>query len=156
SVVRVDPRTGRVVHRFAAPSRYLIAADGAIWAGDPASGRIWKIDPASDRVAHQKLHGWLSGLAVGDGSVWAPIIPDGVVYRLSTDDLGFQTNLPTGTDPESVSFGGGHLWIANTAANGVSLLDDISGGRRQLHSQARPTTAAYHDGLVWTAAAAAP
>jgi serine/threonine-protein kinase len=156
SIVRVDPRTGRVTHRFPAASRYLLFADGAIWAGAPDSGRIWKIDPDTDRVGHQKLHGWLSGLAVGDGSVWAPIIPDGVVYRLSTDDLGFQTNLPTGTDPESVSFGGGHLWIANTASNAVSLLDDISGGRRKLHSQARPTTAAYHDGLVWTAAAAAP
>jgi len=38
----------------------------------------------------------------------------------------------------------------------VSLLDDISGTRRQLRSQARPTTATYHRGLVWTAAAAAP
>ena len=157
TVVRVDPRTGRVLHRIAAPSRYLVSADGAIWAGNPATGQIWKIDPVASRVVHsQKLHGWLSGLAVGDGSLWAPIIPDGVVYRLSADDLGFQTNLPTGPDPESVSFGRGHLWIANTASNSVSLLDDISGGRRELHSRARPTIAIYHDGLIWTAAAAAP
>jgi outer membrane protein assembly factor BamB len=70
-VVRVDPRTGRVLHRYAAPSRYVLFADGAIWAGDPGSGRIWKIDPATNRVVqHQKLHGWLSDLAVGGGSVW--------------------------------------------------------------------------------------
>ena len=157
SVVRVDPRTGRVLHRIAAPSRYLLSADGAIWAGNPGNGQIWKIDPVANRVAHnQKLHPWLSGLAVGGGSVWAPILPDGVVYRLSADDLGFQTNLSTGRDPESASFGGGHLWVANTAANTVSLLDDISGGRRELRSGSRPTTAVYHDGLVWTAAAAAP
>ena len=156
-LVRVDPRTGRVVHRFATPSRYLLFADGAIWAGEPASGRIWKIDPASNRVVgHQKLHGWLSDLAVGGGSVWAPIIPDGFVFRLSEDDLGIQTSLPTGADPEQASFGGGHLWVANTASKAVSMLDDVSGARRELHSQARPTTAAYHDGLVWTAAAAAP
>jgi ABC-type transport system substrate-binding protein/predicted Ser/Thr protein kinase len=157
TVARVDPRTGRVLDRIAAPSRYLLSADGAIWAGNPSSGQIWKIDPVEARVVHsQKLHGWLSGLAVGGGSVWAPIIPDGVVFRLSADDLGFQTNLPTGRDPESASFGDGQLWIANTASNSVSRLDDLSGGRRELRSQARPTTAIYHDGLVWTAAAAPP
>ena len=156
-VVRVDPRTGRVVHRFAAPSRYLLFADGAIWAGEPASGRIWKIDPATNRVVqHQKLHGWLSDLAVGGGSVWAPIIPDGVVFKLSEDDLGIQSSPSAGGDPERASFGSGHLWVANTASRAVSLLDDISGTRRQLRSQARPTTATYHRGLVWTAAAAAP
>ena len=156
SVVRVDPATGRVVRRFATPARYLLFADGAIWAGEPGSGRIWKIDPGTSRVQGQKLHGWLSDLAVGGGSVWAPILPDGVVFKLSEDDLSIQTSLPAGPDPEQVSFGSGHLWVANTASDSVSLLDEVSGSRRRLSSQARPTTAAYHDGLVWTAAAAAP
>jgi serine/threonine protein kinase/ABC-type transport system substrate-binding protein len=157
SVVRVDPRTGRVLRRLLAASRWLVFADGAIWAGDPASGRVWKIDPFADKIAHQaKLHGWLSGLAVGGGSVWAPIQPDGVVFKLGEDDLGIQGSPAAGPDPESVSFGGGHLWIANTAAKTVSQLDDVSNARRQLRAQARPTSAVYHAGLVWTAAAAAP
>src|SRR5262249_36934211 len=85
-VVRVDSRTGRVLHRFAAQARWLLFAEGAIWAADPGSGRVWKIDPATNRILHQRLHGWLSDLAVGGGSVWAPIVPDGVVFRLSEDD----------------------------------------------------------------------
>ena len=157
SVVRLDPRTGRVRHRFPAPSRWLVSADGAIWAGEPGSGRVWKIDPNTDTIAQRtKLHGWLSGLAVGGGSVWAPILPDGVVFKLSEEDLGIQASPASGADPESVSFGGGQLWIANTASKRVSLLDDVSGARRELGSGARPTTAVYHRGLVWTAAAAAP
>ena len=156
-VVRVDPHTGRVLNRYAAPSRYLVFADGAIWAGEPGSGRIWKIDPVTNRVTQrQKLHGWLSDLAVGDGSVWAPILPDGVVYKLSEDDLSIQTSLAVGRDPEQASFGGGHLWVANTAAKALSFIDDVSGTRQQLRSDARPTAATYHAGLVWTAAAAAP
>jgi hypothetical protein len=156
-VVRADPRTGHVLHRFAAPSRWLVFADEAIWAGEPGSGRVWKIDPAAnDVVQRQKLHGWLSDLAVGGGSVWAPILPDGVVFKLSEDDLSIQTSIPTGADPERASFGSGHLWVANTAPRAVSLLDDVSGARQQLRSQVRPTTAAYHAGLVWTAAASAP
>jgi tRNA A-37 threonylcarbamoyl transferase component Bud32 len=156
ALVRVDSRTGRVLHRFATPSRWLLFADGALWAGDPASGRIWKIDPGTNEVVGQKLHGWLSDLAVGAGSVWAPIVPDGRVYRLSEDDLSIQTNLPTGPDPEHASFGNGHLWIANTAGSAVSLLDDVSGARQQLNAEPQPTTAAYHSGLVWTAGASAP
>jgi Protein kinase domain/Bacterial extracellular solute-binding proteins, family 5 Middle len=156
-VARVDPRTGRVQHRFPAASRWLVFADGAIWAGEPGSGRVWKIDPIANKIAQKaKLHGWLSGLAVGGGSVWAPILPDGVVFKLSEEDLGVQASPSAGADPESVSFGGGHLWIANTASKSVSFLDDVSGARRELGSEARPTTAVYHRGLVWTAAAAAP
>jgi ABC-type transport system substrate-binding protein/predicted Ser/Thr protein kinase len=156
-VARVDPQTGRVTHRFPAASRWLVFADGAIWAGEPGSGRVWKIDPITNRIVQKtKLHGWLSGLAVGGGSVWAPILPDGVVFKLSEEDLGIQASPASGADPESVSFGGGHLWIANTASKSMSFLDDVSGARRELASEARPTTAAYHLGLVWTAAAAAP
>jgi hypothetical protein len=156
-VARVDARTGRVQHRFPTASRWLVSADGAIWAGEPASGRVWKIDPLTNTIAQKaKLHGWLSGLAVGGGSVWAPILPDGVVYKLSEEDLGIQANPASGADPESISFGDGHLWIANTAARTLSALDDVSGARRQLLSGARPTLAAYHQGLVWTAATAAP
>jgi serine/threonine-protein kinase len=156
-VVRADPRTGRVLRRFPAASRWLVFADGAIWAADPGSGRVWKIDPLANRIVQQaKLHGWLSDLAVGGGSVWAPIVPDGVVFKLSEEDLGIQASPPTGSDPERVSFGSGHLWVANTAAQTVSLLDDVSGARQQLGAEARPTSAIYHAGLVWTAAAAAP
>ena len=155
-VARVDVRTGRVEHRFPAAARWLVFADGAVWAGEPASGRVWKIDPLTNRIQTTKLHGWLSGLAVAGGSVWAPILPDGVVFKLSEEDLGIQASPASGRDPESISFGDGHLWIANTASKTLSFLDDVSGARRRLTSGARPTVAAYHQGLVWTAAAAAP
>jgi ABC-type transport system substrate-binding protein/tRNA A-37 threonylcarbamoyl transferase component Bud32 len=157
NVVRADPRTGRVSHRFPAPSRWLVFADGAVWAGDPGSGRVWKIDPTANAIQHhQKLHGWLSDLAVGGGSVWAPIVPDGVVFKLSEEDLGIQGSPAAGADPERISFGGGHLWVANTSSKTVSLIDEVSGSRQQVLSQARPTAAVYHEGLVWTAAAPPP
>src|SRR5262249_33670675 len=53
-------------------------------------------------------------------------------------------------------FGGGNLWVADTASRAVSALDDVSGKRRQLHAKTQPTTAIYHGGLIWTAAASAP
>ena len=156
-VARLDPRTVRVVRHFHAPARLLGFADGAVWAATPGDGRVTKIDPVENRIAARtKLHGWLSDLAVGGGSVWISILPDGVVFRLSEDDLGVQSVLAAGTDPERISFGGGHLWIANTAARSVSLLDQVSGARQRLVATAGPTLAQYHDGLVWTSAAPAP
>jgi ABC-type transport system substrate-binding protein/tRNA A-37 threonylcarbamoyl transferase component Bud32 len=156
-VARLAPRTARVVRLFHAPARLLAFADGAVWAATPGDGRVTKIDPVENRIAARtKLHGWLSDLAVGGGSVWASILPDGVVFRLSEDDLGVQSVPAAGADPERISFGGGHLWIANTAARSVSLLDQVSGARQRLAAAAGPTLAEYHDGLVWTSAAPAP
>jgi serine/threonine protein kinase len=156
-VLRVDPRNGRVLHHIPAPAQRVVYGDGALWTETQGDGRLAKIDPDENRVvARQKLHGWLSDLAVGGGSVWTPVIPDGEVFRLSEDDLGVQRPLSAGPDPQQISFGGGRLWIANAAANAISSLEQVSGKRRELTTSAQPKTAAYDAGLIWTVAAAAP
>ncbi|MGB2952133.1 MAG: ABC transporter substrate-binding protein [Gaiellaceae bacterium] len=156
-VARVDAKSGRVLHRFPTGSRWLVFADGAVWAVRPENGLVTKIDPVENRItAHQKLHGWASDVAVGGGFVWVSVIPDSVVFRLSEDDLGVQGSSATGPDPERLSFGGGKLWIANTAASSVSLLDQVSGGRQGLDARAEPTAVLYRNGLVVTSAAPAP
>jgi ABC-type transport system substrate-binding protein len=146
-----------VLHRIPAPAQRVVYGDGALWTENPGDGRIAKIDPEANRVvAPQKLHGWLSDLAVGGGSVWTSVVPDGDVFRLSEEDLAVQRPLSAGPDPEQISFGGGRLWIANAAANAVSSLEQVSGKRQQFTTSAQPKTAAYHAGLIWTAASAAP
>jgi serine/threonine-protein kinase len=156
-ILRLDPRTGKVVHRFPTASWWLVFADGAVWAATAGDGRIWKIDPVENSVAAQtKLHGWLSDLAVGGGSVWASILPDGVVFELGEDDLGVKSSSGAGLDPERISFGGGHLWVANKGSRSLSLLEQVSGVRQQLNARAEPTIAAYHDGVIWASAGKAP
>jgi ABC-type transport system substrate-binding protein/tRNA A-37 threonylcarbamoyl transferase component Bud32 len=156
-VLRVDPHSGQIARRISAPAQRMVYADGALWTATPGDGRVAKIDPGDNTVvARQKLHPWLSDLAVGGGSVWASVIPDGAVFRLSEADLGVQGSPAAGPDPEQISFGGGHLWVANTAAKAVSFLDQVSGKRQWLAVTDQPKTAVYHDGLIWAAAAAAP
>ena len=119
-VVRVDPRTGRVQQRFRIPSRWVTFADGAAWAAS-SGGLVSKIDPVENRsTARARLHGFVSDLTVGGGFVWVAVVGDDAVYKLSEDDLSVQRAVPGGRDPERLSFGGGHLWIANTAAETVS------------------------------------
>jgi ABC-type transport system substrate-binding protein/tRNA A-37 threonylcarbamoyl transferase component Bud32 len=156
-VARVDPKSGRVLHRFPTGSRWLVFADGAVWAVRPENGLVTKIDPVENRITAQtKLHGWASDVAVGGGFVWVSVIPDSVVFRLSEDDLSVQGSSATGPDPERLSFGGGKLWIANTASSTVSLLDQVSGAREGLAARAEPIAVLYHDGLIVTGAAPAP
>jgi serine/threonine-protein kinase len=157
-VIRVDPTSGRILHRFSiagiSGGMHIAFADGTVYAARPGNGAVVKIDPVENLITHRTvLHGWISDLALGGGSVWVSIVPDGVVYRLSEDDLSVRGNLAAGPDPERISFGGGDLWIANAAANSVSRVAQVSGAREQLSSRgAEPTTAFYHHGLVWVGA----
>jgi serine/threonine protein kinase/streptogramin lyase len=155
-VLRVDPRTGRILHRFPVASWWLAFADGAVWAATSNSGIVSRIDPLDNRIVRAKLHGWLSDLSVGGGSVWVSIQSDGVVFKLNEDDLSVQGSFSAGADPERLSFGGGLLWIANTASRKVSRLEPVSEERQQLTADVEPTTAIYHDGVIWAGAAASP
>jgi hypothetical protein len=152
-VLRVDPKTGRTLHSFGAPADWLAFGDGAVWAAG-TDGFVWKIDPVANRIsARIRLHPWLSDLTIGGGFVWASIVGDDEVFKLSENDLSLQQVLPGGPDPERMSAGGGYLWVANTAAKTISYLALDSGRRGWALTGSDPTTAAFHDGLIWADAA---
>jgi ABC-type oligopeptide transport system substrate-binding subunit/streptogramin lyase len=153
SVARVDPGSGRALERIAIsqPATLVVFVDGAVWVASSGTGLVTKIDPAENRVtATAKLHGWISDLSVGGGLVWASVVPDAVVYKLSEDDLSVQGTAASGPDPERISFGHGVLWIANTEAKTVSLLEPGSAARSELAVAEAPIMVRFHDGIVWT------
>jgi ABC-type transport system substrate-binding protein/tRNA A-37 threonylcarbamoyl transferase component Bud32 len=158
NLVRADPRSGHVLHRFpvGGPVALVAFADGAAWAASSENGFVKKVDPVANRVtATQKLDGWINDLTVGGRSVWAAVAPIGVV-KLSEDDLSVQDTPPSGPDPEKVSFGGEFLWIASSGSRTVSLLEPASGRRVELAANTAPQLARYHNGLVWTSSAPVP
>ncbi len=130
--------------------------DGALWSLEH-QGILRKLDPRTGRVLAQRdLHATVTDVAVGGGLVWASVVPDGVVYGLDESDLAVRRKLAAGADPERLSFAGGRLWIANTAAGAVTSLDPRSGARRRLLLGAKPSAAAYGNGIVWTGAVPEP
>ena len=158
-VARVDPSTGRVLHRFPTPvtSNWIAFHSGSIWAASSDSGHVVKIDPVTNRITSRAhLHGWITDLAVGDGFVWVPVVPANVVYKLSTDDLSVQGQLASGSDPESVTLGAGALWIANTRGRSLTRIDLGDESRRVVRMSSAPLSVRYHHGRVWTAVAASP
>ena len=121
-VVRVDPRSGTDAPRLLRRRRTGSCSRTAPSGRRAHDGSVWKIDPVENRItAHAKLHPWLSDLAVGGGFVWASIVGEDEVFKLSEDDLSVQRASPAGPDPERISTGGGDVWVANTAAKAVSI-----------------------------------
>ena len=159
AVARVDPQSRRVMKRFPIPDEvsWVVFAEGAVWAANSVTGVVAKIDPLANRItATAKLRSWISDLTVGGGFVWASVVPDGVVFKLSEDDLSVQGNPASGRDPQQISFGGGLLWIANTAAKTISTIEPESGARSELAVGSAPNSVWYHDGLLWTGAVPVP
>lgn len=162
-IARIDPRTGTVIHRIpdtpGQPNQesWLVFADGDLWSAQASAGIVDKIDPVTNaRVARTSLNGWLSDLAVGGAFVWVSKVPDGVVYKLSPDDLSVIASVPAGADPERITATGTDVWAANTVPSGLSALAGDNGSRQGMTTANQPATVAYHNGLVWSAAVRTP
>jgi ABC-type transport system substrate-binding protein/tRNA A-37 threonylcarbamoyl transferase component Bud32 len=158
-VIRVDPSTGRIMQGFPVSGisgMRIVFANGALYAARQGNGLVVKVDPDANRITHHEaLHGWVSDLVAGGGSIWVSTVPGGV-YRLGEDDLSLRQTLPAGADPEQISFGGGGLWITDPTAGSFSRVAQISGARQTFSGHgADPAAAAYHHGLVWVAASPA-
>jgi serine/threonine-protein kinase len=152
-VLRVDPRSGRVLARLSTPVDVteVQAGDDAVYAVSAGEGRIAKIDAATSRVvARNRLHGWVSDLAVGGGSVWLGVVPDDVVFRLSADDLAVAGTSRTGSGPDVLSWDAGRLWASS--GDGRSLIrSGGEGGPARVRLDAIPVSVAAGRGLLWTA-----
>jgi serine/threonine protein kinase/ABC-type transport system substrate-binding protein len=162
-VARIDPDSGRVLHRIlvrpgqSGSTNWLLFADGSLWSAKADDGVIRKFDPVANRLVSQiTLHGWVSDLAVAGGDVLVPISQDGVLYRLNEDDLSVAGTRPAGLDPERISTGAGNVWVANVGGAALSGISQLTGARRELRTNARPQTATYSRGILLAVASPAP
>ena len=136
---------------------WLVFADGDLWSAQASAGIVDKIDPVTNaRVARASLDGWLSDLAVGGGFVWVSKVPDGVVYKLSPDDLSVLASVPAGADPERITATGTEVWVANTAPSGLSTLTGDNGSRQGIEDRQSAGYRRVSQRLVWSAAVRTP
>jgi serine/threonine-protein kinase len=158
-VLRVDPRSGAVLARFAVPTRATLvtAAQGAVWAVSSESGRVVKIDPGANAVtATALLHGWVADMTVAGGSAWVAVTPQDVVYRLSLDDASVADAFPAGPSPASVTVGGGAVWTASRAGGTITRIDPTTSATRTIRIEGQPWFARFHRGGLWTSVAPGP
>src|SRR5262249_20996634 len=82
TVVRIDPRSGRVVKTIPANAEALAAGPEGVWA--LFDDGVARIDPATNRLGAKipVTLGNAGDIAVGGGAVWVTDFPEGLLWRV--------------------------------------------------------------------------
>lgn len=126
-LLRVDPRSGRVLDEIELASEYFGITDveigeGAVWVygvrfqgGDAGRGVLIKVDPRSGNVVKRVEFGREpADLVVGEGFVWTIDASDKLLRRIdpgTVEVVGRPIRL--GSSPRQLALGGGALWVTD-------------------------------------------
>jgi DNA-binding SARP family transcriptional activator/streptogramin lyase len=126
-VWRLDPATGRVLHRYVIPdggAEALTFGDGAVWVGGGVIGRLSRIDPATNDVTTpaRDLGQWLCCVAAGGGYVWAAINPGGTVWKLS-EQGDVVSSVKLGSTVRELVYADGAVWAAGGEGGRIVRID---------------------------------
>ncbi len=116
----------------------------------PANG-VGVLSPSGTSVAAGlTIPSAISGLAVGDGSVWATSPEGHALYRLDPSTRSVNQTIQVGAGAEGIALGGGYAWVANALDGTVSRIDTSTAREVQtIGAGSQPTGVAVEDGLVW-------
>ena len=136
SLLRVDPRTQRIVARVRVGSfaRHSIAIDkDGVWVSDQLDDRVVEVDPRTMRIERRVSIGGPTAIAVGRGALWVCGADDNGVWRLrARSRYRAPTLIPTGGDPVAVAVGHDAVWAAvadGRLARINPASDEVSGGK---------------------------
>jgi len=125
TVVRVDPRTNRVVATIRGLQAHAIAAgDAGVWVLG-LDGTIARIDRASNRVeVRDRIRASaVASLAVGGGAAWVSAPGDGTVWRVQPGPRLVMRTIDVGAGVGDLSFGAGSLWAVNPLRGTLTQID---------------------------------
>jgi YVTN family beta-propeller protein len=156
SVLRLDPRTMRVVARIdiGVQPTTIAVGEGAVWAGG-SRNVVVRIDSRTNAVAGEwRLPIGPLAIAAGAGAVWVTAAREDVVARIDplTETV---TTVRVGDFPTAVAIGHGAVWVANAGDGTVSRIDPNT--RRivaTIRLGASPEAIAVSEDVVWVAASA--
>ena len=126
----------RGVRRLLAISSVLAVAAAACivvvarpWAGEPTGlppNSVGLIDPAGGRVGAPLSVGSPTGLAYGDGSVWAVDSTEGTLSRINPATHAVIQQIPVGSAPAAVTVTGQDVWVTNSGDGTVSRINAVA------------------------------
>lgn len=139
SVSRIDPRTNRVIAKVAVGGRpdEIAAGPAGAYVGLFNTPTIERIGPAANTIVRRaRLHGFVQGIALGAGKVWALESAGPSVVELDPVTLAVRKRLSIAS---KLPFIGGYFsswWISadaktvcagNQQENAVSVIDPVAG-----------------------------
>jgi DNA-binding SARP family transcriptional activator/ABC-type oligopeptide transport system substrate-binding subunit/streptogramin lyase len=150
-VERLDPRTGRVQHRFpieGGDADSVAFGDGALWVGSEAASELRKIDPRTNKLVFSlPLQQQVCCVAAGGGFVWAASNPEAVVWKVTSDG----SRLPTIRLPSAIknlTYADRALWAATGEGGSVIRIDPTTDRTQTFEVGHNVTDVDARDGLV--------
>jgi hypothetical protein len=141
-LLEVDPKTGKVRHRYAVtrwlPTDVAIAAD-SVWIRDGLVDRLIRLEPGSRRTSSIGLRGSPVRLAAYRNALWVMLTPKHrrgtVIHRRMLQRIDPRMHRPVGrvvdvTCDGPMAVDRRSLWVANICTNTLSEFDAFTGERR--------------------------
>jgi YVTN family beta-propeller protein len=124
TVLRIDPRTMRVVSRIdvGIEPATLSVGEGAVWAGG-SRNVVKRINPRTNKVDREwEVQQGPLAIATSAGAVWVTAAGEDVVARIDTVTETMRT-VQVGDFPTAVAAGQGSVWVANAGDGTVYRID---------------------------------
>jgi DNA-binding SARP family transcriptional activator/ABC-type oligopeptide transport system substrate-binding subunit len=146
-IVRLDPATGAVQHRFDGMTAYLQLAygDGSLWAADERG--IERIDAETNRVTPVSGIRGIKFVVAGGGFGWTSDERKGVVYKV--DQTGhLAETYTTGLGAGFMTYTDGVLWVSNHDEGTVTGIDAVTGKQTTFRFSHPVETIVAGDGVL--------
>jgi len=154
SVARVDPATGRATAAYPAGEapEAVAVVDHAIWVTSYADNTVGRIAvPSGVRTAYG-TRATPTGLAAGNGSVWAISSFNGEIDRFDPSNTTPVAVIRAGTGLSAISVGGGSVWVTNQQDGTLKRIGERTEKvLATLRGLASPVGLATGHGEVWIA-----
>ena len=156
-LVKVDPKTNKVVKRFDMPGSptAVRVGLGAVWVVNPSIATVLRVDPKTGAVtAEIKVGAQPQFFAVGEGAVWTMNQRDGTVSRIDPANNSVVATIQLGSPVEGgdIAVGGGFVWLRGNPV----LLYKIDPATNQIVAVYGPNagsgSVAADDDAVWISA----
>jgi DNA-binding beta-propeller fold protein YncE len=158
TVVRVDPRTGRVTDRLRTPLRPVaLAADAdSLWVvgraavkGDPDA--LLHYDLGGHLVRRVDISHGVGAIALGGGALWAAELRSSRVLRVNTRTGRVRTWAPIDVPGFALAYGSGYLWVSERDENAIARIDPRTGAPVTTAIGHQPAGVAVAGGRVFLA-----
>ena len=126
-VLRIEPRTGRVVRRFDVPhASDVVLGDGKAWLVSGGTGVVRRVDPATNQIAGSvRVHPEICCVAVGGGFVWIATRDNRTVWKFSglANPRTPLASVKLAGAGDGLAYGDGALWATTGSAGTVTRID---------------------------------
>jgi streptogramin lyase len=167
TVLRLDPRTGRIRVRVAGVDGGAIAIGyDVVWVVERTRGTVARVDPTSARVETRvPISGSPERVAAGEGAVWVTTTGHhSALWRIDPSSNETVAVIPLPLTARRVATGAGYVWVTSGRANEEGERPRREGRLSKIDPRTneivasiklgfRPDGVVVANGLVWVAVA---